>query len=261
MTRSTLALLAASMLLAAVPLSGATHDPDSEKKADCENAHNQGWIGYNNSRTVRYLYENASKTSPFSTATVDNCEGEHWDGQDSVNNGANNEPTSTSETQCAPKASETSPTDFSVTQCQRADINDNGDGPLGRTPVGARASGKGSGDGRYQEVYVGLDIMLVGRVATYQGTCSDGAAGLEGAQACDSGNSTAHGRQTRSAVYVRDNTPQNVLAQAVSSAGVTRGEAGDGDCSQERYQDGVEAGSRAFCTRDNTAITAETLLP
>lgn len=277
MTRMTLAFIAASMLLAGVPLVGATHDPGSEERADCENADNQGWIAYNNSRTVRYLYENASSgdastglgaeadgvaNKALTVVVFDNCEGEHWDGQDSVNNDPEtNEPTTTSETQCAPKVSETSANDFSVTQCQRANINDGGDGPLGRTPLAARASGKGSGDGKYQEVYVGLDIMLVGRVAAYQGACSDGTPGLEGAQRCDSGNSTIHGRQSRSAVYLRDNTPQNLLAQAVSSAGITRGTAGDGDCSQERYYNGVEANSRDYCSRDNTAITVDFLLP
>lgn len=260
MNRMTLAFITASMLLAAAPLVGATHDAQSQKRADCENADNQGWIGYHSSRTARQLYENASKTAPFNSAVVDNCEGEHWDGQDSVNNDAQNEPTTTSETQCAPKVSESATGDFSVTQCQRADINEGGDGPLGRTPLALRLSGKGSGDGKYQEVYVGTDIMLVGRAAVYAGTCSDGTQGLEGAAQCDS-QSTAHGRQARTGAYVRDNTPGNVLAVIVSSAGITRGEAGEGDCSQERYYQGVEENRRDLCTRDNTAITAEALLP
>ena len=278
MNRLSLALLAASLLVAGAPFAGAIHeeDPDSEKRADCENDHNQGWVGYNSSRTARYLYENASKgdtetgagpeadaaaNQALTLVVVDNCEGEHWDGQDSVNNDAQDEPTTTNDPACTPKPSETAADDFSVTNCQRADINDNVDGPTGRAPLAFRASGKGSGDGEHQELYVGLDILLVGRVAVYAGTCSDGTRGLEGQEKCESEASDAHGRSARSAVYLRDNTPDNRLAFIVSSLGITRGEAGEADCSQERYYQGVEDGNRSYCSRDNTAVTADALLP
>lgn len=279
MTRTTLAFIAAGLLLAGAPVfgfAGATHDPNSEKRADCENADNQGWIGYNSTRTARYLYENASSGRANSglgsqadgvinqhgnRAIVDNCEGEHWDGQDTVNNESRNEPTTTADPACTPKVTETATTDFSVTNCQRADINENTDGPLGRAPLAFRVSGKGNGNGGYQEVYVGLDIMLVGRAAVYAGTCSDGTSGLEGAASCDSAASPIHGRQSRTGVYLRDNTPGNVLATIVSAAGITRGEAGEGDCTQEQYQLGVEEGNRKRCTRDNTAVTVDLLLP
>lgn len=276
MTRLTLALLTASLLFAGAPFAGATHDDSSEKRADCENADNQGWIGYNSSRTARQLYENASKgnnvivgdstvdpvlNKALTLVIVDNCEGEHWDGQDTVNNETTDEPTTTNDPTCTPKLSETAANDFSVTNCQRADINDNVDGPTGRAPLGWRVSGKGSGDGKHQELYVGLDILLVGRAAVYVGTCSDGTKGLEGAEKCDSQSSAAHGRATRSAVYLRDNTPDNRLAFIVSSAGITRGEAGEADCSQEAYYQGVEEGNRSRCQRDNTALTVDALLP
>lgn len=272
--RSTIVFLALGLVVAGVPFAGAEHDPDAQKRADCENADNQGWIGYNSSRTGRYLYENATngeQKSGFGDAVdghmnraltlvlVDNCEGEQWDGEDSVNNAPNNEPTST-DGSCA-RLSETDARDFAFTNCQRADINDNTDGPTGRAPLGARVSGTGSGDGAYQEAYVGLDIMLVGRAAVYAGTCSDDTSGLEGAEDCKSDDSDDHGREARTGVYVRDNTPNNVLAVIISTLGLTRGEAGEGDCTQENYYDGVESGDRSKCVRDNTAISGEFLLP
>lgn len=279
MTRIILVFLTAGLLLASTPFmgtAGAAHDPESEKRADCENADNQGWVGYNSSRTGRYLYENVSKggwkapnpalaalephvNRAITAVVVDNCEGEHWDGQDTVNNEGKNEPTTTSDTACTPRVTESAANDFSLTNCQRADINDNSDTPLNRAPLALRLSGKGNGNGGYQELYVGLDILLVGRAAVYAGTCSDNTQGLEGSASCDSRDSATHGRQTRGAVYLRDNTPQNILAQVVSSAGITRGEAGDGDCSQEKYNQGVEEGRRDLCTRDNTAITVDLL--
>lgn len=272
--RTTIAFLALGLVVAGVPFAGATHDGSAQSRTDCENADNQGWIGYNSSRTGRYVYENATDgqqksglgdavdgpmNRAFTLVKMDNCEGEQWDGQDSVNNARDNEPTDT-ESNCA-RLSETDPRDFAFTNCQRADINDNRDGPTGRAPLGLRVSGKGSGDGKHQEAYVGLDIALVGRAAVYAGTCSDGSSGLEGESACRSQASSAHGREARTGTYVRDNTPGNVLAVIISTAGLTRGEAGEGDCTQEEYYEGVESGNRQKCIRDNTAVSTEFLLP
>ena len=78
-------------------------------------------------------------------------------------------------------------------------------------------------------VYGAANIILVGRAATYVG-------------------------QDAVSVYVRDNTPGNVLATAVSAARITQGFPSENDCSQAVYQEGANT-QQPLCGRDNTAIT------
>lgn len=96
-------------------------------------------------------------------------------------------------------------------------------------PVGLRVSSDSS-----SQVYVATNIANVGRAAAYVGPEMVG-------------------------VYLRDNTPGNLLAVVVSSARITQGYVNENDCSQREYQAGALAGDPTMCGRDNTAITI--LLP
>lgn len=203
--RTTIILLAAAFVLVGVPFAAA-----DESDPDCEA--DQPWIGYRTTGPVRSVYYT---NAPAPLNTVNTCEGEHWDGQDSV------QPDQS--TTCTPSANP-DPADFFVGSCLNADPNTAlGEDPT--NPLGFRVSTDGS------QVYTAANIALVGRAAVYVGQDSAG-------------------------VYLRDNTPSNVLATVVSSARVTQGYVDETDCSQATYQEGAMTGT-PLCGRDNTAITVE----
>lgn len=91
-------------------------------------------------------------------------------------------------------------------------------------PVGLRVSSDGE-----DEVYTAANIVLVGRAVVYVGP-------------------------DMAAVYLRDNTPGNVLATVVSTARITQGYVSENDCDQAVYQEGAQT-QTPLCGRDNTAIT------
>ena len=232
MSKTIITIIAASLTLAALPLVAAA----SETDAACEQPY---WIGYLTSRTIREAYYGSLGPSD---PRMNNCEGEHWDGQDTVAPGhAGNDGSpclSTSGT--------------SVSYCMKANPNQGGADINSGNVLLFRVSVKGT------ETYVAVDIAGVGRAATYNGACAAGGS-LEGG-ACGGTAGTRHG------VYARDNTDQvaggqNVLAGAVSALGITRGYASEADCDQATYQKGAEENNRTLCGRDNTAITVETILP
>lgn len=242
--KTTIAILAASLIFVGAPFAAADQTTD-DTKADC--GPGQDWIGYTSTRFVRFAYEDLGSPGGVST-----CEGEHWDGQDSVQ--PNQDPGTTAP--CAGSDIQ-GPESFFVGLCKRPDPNTpvlNAFDSL--TPVGVRVSGKTSG-ASYQELYVGQNIFLVGHSVVYVGHCTGGASGLEGDSSCDGS------RQTRTGVYLRDDTPPNALATVVSAAGVTKGHVSEGDCNQQKYEDGAydpnPETARLHCGRDNTAITVETL--
>lgn len=124
---------------------------------------------------------------------------------------------------CTPSASP-DPADAYVIYCLGPDPNAmTGEDPL--NPLGVRVSSDGS------ESYVGANIVLVGRVVVYVGPDAVG-------------------------VYLRDNTPGNLLATVISAARVTQGYVSENDCDQSLYQQGAMSGT-PLCGRDNTAITVE----
>lgn len=239
MSKTIITILAASMTLAALPLVWA--EPGAED-ADCEQTY---WTGYTTTESARQTYNSLRDPSdPY----MNNCEGEHWDGGDSVAPG-NNPGTSSG---CGTQVQGTS-----VARCMNADPNEgsasatSGNGQ----PVVFRVSLDGT------EAYIALDIGLVGRVAVYQGACQTGSA-MEYDSSC------AGSAATRTGVYLRDNTDQatggtDVLATIVSAAGITKGHAENADCDQATYQQGATSNpvNRDLCGRDNTAITVQTVLP
>lgn len=197
-------LFVAAALVAGMPLAVA-----DQAAPDCED--NQPWIGYGTTADLVTTYNNLG--APGGART---CEGEHWDGQDTVGS------QSTTTTNCAagPQVSASG-----VAWCMNADPNEgNADPTQGATPLGLRVS---SGDG----AYVGANIFSVGRAAIYT----------------DGSNTVS--------VYLRDNTPGNLLAQVISAARITKGHVDENDCSQEEYQAGAESGNPDHCGRENTAIT------
>ena len=239
MSKTLVTILAASTALVAMPLGAA-----SEADADCEQPY---WIGYTSTQTVRALYYDLVDESqdPY----VNSCEGEHWDGQDTV--APNHNPGNGEGCFLTPSA------DGDVAHCMNSDPNQGAASPTSGNgqPVVFRVSTKTGTTGG--EAYVGLDIAMVGRAALYNGACTTGGS-LEG-DACDQGD-------TRTGVYLRDNTDQatsgtNVLATLVSALGITRGYPAEGDCNQATYQQGAVENRRDLCGRDNTAITVETVLP
>lgn len=242
--KTTITLLAASLILVGVPFAAADQTTN-DTKADC--GPNQAWIGYTSTAFLRDFYNNGLGKP----AGLNTCEGEHWDGQDSVQPGQN--PGSTAP--CAGSDVQ-GPESFFVGLCRSPDPTSPASAFDTLTPVALRVSGK-SGGAAYQEAYTAVDIFLVGQAVLYVGHCDAGASGLEGDSSCDGA------RQTRTGVYLRDNTPPNALATAVSAAGVTKGYVSEGDCDQATYEKGAydpnPDTARTHCGRDNTAITIETL--
>ena len=203
--RTIFVLLAASMTLVGVPLAAA-----DEADPDCEAG--QPLIGYRSTLFLRDLLAG-------NPAGLYACEGEHWDGQDTVQGDE--------AATCNPTVS-TVPDDLFVAMCQQADPNAAPSLDAGQ-PLGVRV-----GSANLNEVYASVNIGGVGRAAAYVGP-------------------------DMTAIYLRDNTPGNVLATVVSSLGITQGYVSENDCSQTTYQTGAMAGDRTLCGRDNTAITV--LLP
>lgn len=240
MNRAFLTILTLGLVAAAAPLALA-----DETKADCEPG--QQWAGYASTDAQRELIQG------FTGDAVAPCEGEHWDGQDSVQPAQN----PGTDADCGKGQTNANPSadDLFVGWCMAPNPNTGGADPLAgnNQPLTFRASSKGTSASR--EAYAGFDIALVGRAVVYAGECQGGGAGLEGASACQGGG------QQRAGVYLRDNTPGNVLAQAVSAPGITKGYVSEADCDQATYADGANHNDRTKCGRDNTAVTVQTLLP
>lgn len=241
MSKITLTLIAVALLsVPAIPLAMA-----DETKADCEPG--QQWAGYTSTDGLRGLVG-----SIIGANTVRPCEGEHWDGQDSVQpaqnpgNGAG----------CNKAQNVLSPNSIFLGSCMSPDPNNGGADPLSGNgqPVVFRVSYLNAG-GKTQEAYIALDIALVGRTAVYNGECQRGDTGIEGNSACQGSG------QSRTGVYLRDNTPGNILAQAVSAPGITKGHVAESDCDQATYAKGANTNNRDLCGRDNTAITVDSILP
>ena len=240
MSKTIVSILAAALALVAAPLVAAADETD----AACEQPY---WIGYTTTQNVRATYYDFvnKDTDPY----VNNCEGEHWDGQDQV--APTHNPGNGSGCSATPSAE-----GDDVAHCMNNDPNQGSASPSSNGQVVVfRVSTKRSTSGA--EAYVGLDIAFVGRAVLYQGACT--ADGSMENHDCDKAG-------TRTATYLRDNTDQltsgtNVLATIVSSAGITRGYPSEADCSQATYQQGAVNNDRTLCGRDNTAITVESVLP
>lgn len=208
-------LFVATILVASAPFAAAL-----ENEPDCES--NQPWIGYGTTDSVRAAYNGLQRPGG-----VNVCEGEHWDGQDSVQD----DEVATSDCATAAQQRVSSPDDAFVSLCGDQNINDGEADPTdGASPVAIRVSKFGD------SVYVGGNIFAVGRAVVW----TNG--------------------QDSAAVYLRDNTPGNVLATAISSARVTKGFVSENDCDQATYQAGAYApAGESRCGRDNTAITVSVL--
>jgi hypothetical protein len=233
LNRAFLTIMTLALVSVTLPLAVA-----DETKADCEPG--QQWAGYATSDPNRVLIESLLGQENM----IEACEGEQWDGQDSVEPAYN--PGTGSD--CTVGVTNADPNDLFVGSCMAPDPNSGGADPLAGNgqPVTFRVSKHSGSDS--EQVYVAADIALVGRAATYAGECGDGGSGLEGSSSCASGG------EQRAGVYLRDNTLGNLLAQAVSAPGITKGHVSEGDCSQSLYAQGANSGDRTLCGRDNTAV-------
>lgn len=230
MNKLTIALLVGMTLFAAVPLVHADEsNPDCEnnvtwKDADGnEHTNDQPWIGYTATEPfVGPINDILGATG--TGAGLRTCEGEQWDGQDSV---------SSYHPGTEPCNADPAPDASTVTLCMGTDPNEG----ASTLPVRTRVS-ESSGDNK--QAYAAADILMVGRAAVYVGQ---------------------DGNTWTQAVYLRDNTPGDVLATAVSAPGITKGYVSEGDCDESTYMSGAEQGNRNLCGRDNTAITVVETLP
>ncbi|HET6405416.1 MAG TPA: hypothetical protein VFH78_12285 [Candidatus Thermoplasmatota archaeon] len=182
--------------------------------ADCEA--DQPWIGYARTDGVRAL---ARPALAEHGATFDACEGEQWDGQDSVVEGT------------------------TLSTGLGADPNDAPENdPF--APAAARASVRDA-----SELYLAANVAFAGRVALYAGTCGAGEAGLEGASACGAT------RELRAGLYYRDNTPGNAATHLSPRClfSVIGCPVGEWDCDQATYMRSAY-GDPWLCGRDNTAF-------
>lgn len=216
-----------------------------ETHADCEK--DQPWIGYGSTDVARHAVEGVAGRAAVP------CEGEHWDGQDPVQpaqdpgHGAS----------CQRAQMLISPDSLFIGDCMSPDPNNGSADPLAGSgqPAVFRVSDRSHGGAA--EAFVAADVWFVARASVYEGACSPlaGEGGLEGDPSCQSGHA-----QDRSAWYVRDNTPGNLLATLVGGTSLTGRYVGETDCDQATYQASVEQGDRR-CARDNTALTLDATLP
>ncbi|GEM_PF-5078010 len=250
MTKLTIALLVGTLILGGLHVAAA-----DESKADCEKnvewydangvKHDdpQPWAGYKDTDPVRSLFYQAD-ASEGNPVYFNNCEGEQWDGQDSVSTyHATDDP-------CQPDVNPDA-THPAVVQCMGVDPNTGSSNPLGGATIPVRLRLTGDNEGSTsQQYYLGVQIGAVGWAVIYLGECNGGS-GLEGEASCE------HGHDAREGVYLRDDSPGNPLATVVSSLGLTKGYVSEGDCSEATYMKGAEEGNRRECGRDNTALGAD----
>lgn len=233
------------LVLLAVPLVLAPVARADEDHPDCEEG--QPWLVAQR-HPAQVVLGAVEEALP---ADVQACEGEQWDGQDPLND----EPTTCTFT--------LRPEPLLVGLCMGADPNSMaGEDVL--NPVGFRVSadaGAGADDagepgvaGGPVAVYASTSVALVGRVAVYADACQALLPGLAG----DCGGSAAG----QAGVYVRDNTPGNILIQLMPAClfSITGCYASESDCSYDLYRQEQESGSR-MCSRDNTALGVGFVLP
>lgn len=204
-----------------------------EGAADCEEG--QWSVGHRTTRAAFLALENATRGTGVGYAA---CEGEHWDGQDTVHR---DEAWS-----CTPYV-DPQPGSAALAWCLPSDPNlARGDDPL--SPLGARASTRD-----LREVYLAANVAFVARVAVYAGACGAGGRGLEGETECRGA------QEARAGIYARDNTPGNIVATATCTR-VVGCWYPESDCSYETYEASARSGER-YCSRDNTAFGAMLVLP
>lgn len=213
---------ATALLLTLLAAPGALAD---ETMADCEAG--QPWVGHPSTRMVPEVYDGLGRPGEARM-----CEGEHWDGQDQVQPASGASESGVACLDADPDADDLfvgycmGPTNGAERERDFATVAN------GSSPAGARLGSTG-GD----ETFAGVDAMFVGKAMLYVGAQDGLTVGL----------------------YVRDNTPSNLLATAVSGTGITRGYVAEGDCTHEEYERQDPSWQRPSCGRDNTAVTVELL--
>lgn len=256
-------ILAITLLALLAPISAAstTYGEESETDPYCELTRNGAPQDYPG---IGWYPEILRPDTAIGPAFVTVCEGEHWDGQDSVNGGAASDPSHACSGNHVDLARWTAT--LAIMQCA-----DPGAQPpqLLPDPVGARAS-------------TFWDAPRIGSAASYAFLRARGVAGVGvfasactgvfepayeaghwfGSARCQTGGlSLGH---VTFAVYVIDDTPfgMNVLAALVSSLDPGPPNVADADCSQATYAQSMwseSQGGPPTCSRDNTAITIEIL--
>ncbi|MHB8606490.1 MAG: hypothetical protein ACYDCK_14700 [Thermoplasmatota archaeon] len=216
------------------------------------------------------LYQNPAGASERT------CEGEQWDGQDSINSGAANDPSGT--LPCTGQQLDTNSATYVVAifQCSDPDNSPND----ATHPVGTRVSAQGDPQfasnqySRSGAIYVMTSIFSVGTTGVFASGCflngpTGGGAGPElghdgGNTKCGSSLNNGQGGTGRLgsgtvAWYGKDRTPTTALACAISAARVTKGYCAPGDCTQIEYDQSAVDPTHPTCGRDNTAITLSLL--
>lgn len=185
---------------------------DDETTPQCESS--QPWVGYGRTHETRAFYSSVDRAQRVRT-----CEGEHWDGQDTV------QPDHRPSTAGPACPSAQLPGDgVAVAQCMQPNPN------FGESTIlGFRLSTSGT------DAYAAFTIGPLGRAAVSQTTSED---------------------RSTTGLYLKDNTDGDLLATAVSATRLTRGFVRNGDCSQAQYEAGAY-GESPTCGRDNTALTVE----
>lgn len=243
-------------------LASTTTGSPSETDPFCERTRNGAPANYPGIGWYPELIRADSSVGP---ATVMVCEGEHWDGQDSVQPQYANDPDET----CTNQAVDVNQDSYNLAYNQCADPGDNPQFDV-FNPIGVRYSAQGDKEAlNHGSAYLFLRINGVGEVGTFAGGCHKllGATTMygffNGEQGCQ-GNQAGHGAL---GVYLQDDTPfsLNLLASVVSALRLTKGYVSDGDCSQATYDQSAQNVAAnpprpPTCGRDNTAITIELLV-
>lgn len=256
--------------------SGANAGEPTETDPYCERVRNGsstdypgiGW--YNPS--LAFLDDNGDGADvPVGPATLMVCEGEHWDGQDTIGGDYANSGTCSGQLVDLPNDRYI----IAVGQCPTPADNT----PFDPTsPVGVRVSAQGdvNQDGDTSDLgfnhgaaYASIRIINVGEAAVFAGGCHNlagdqlgpsSAFGSAGTQECQ--GEVGHGVL---GVYLQDDmvTPvDNTVARVVTLLRLTKGYVAEGDCTQAEYAASALAdfnGEPATCGRDNTAISIELL--
>lgn len=258
--RSFLLTLVLAVLLAPAALATPTFGAPSETDPYCELARNGAPRDYPG---IGWYPEIVSPDTAVGPASVTACEGEHWDGQDTVSPEFADEPRCTDELvdleRVAVLVAYRACPDPSTPSTPLAELD----------PVGVRSSTIADSAGwRSAATYFSLRVESVAHAAAFASACTRAfGPAIEighaaGSSACQSGG-LGLGHVTL-AFYARDDMPFGIdlLARILTGVGPGPGGASDDDCSQETYDESmwnVAHGLPPTCERDNTAVTIELL--
>ncbi|MHB8605741.1 MAG: hypothetical protein ACYDCK_10855 [Thermoplasmatota archaeon] len=210
------------------------------------------------------LYQNPAGVSERS------CEGEQWDGQDTLNPNAENDPNTVAPCSGVTADPTTGAYVVALFQCSDPDHSFNDIGHPLALRESARADTTHLSDAA---LYSSSTIIPVGTTAVFLSACFvhspiDGTSGAnQGVVTGPALGSPTYGTtpcqgstgQQTVAWYGKDRTPTTSIACAISAARLTKGYCSPGDCTQIEYDQSAVDPTQPTCGRDNTAITMSLL--